>query len=193
MRDRLGSAGRVGEFAAWLLLVVAALGGVVSEAHAGAAPPQFDIQKLVNGVDADVASGVIVPVGSTVTFTYELRLQSAANLMVSVDPINDDNGTPGFTGDDFSPAFISGDISPNGLLDVGEVWLYSHNATASLGLVTNLATVTVRDALGGSATDSDPANYTGVATVPSPMPLLLLLSGLIPVAVVRAHRSRRTA
>ena len=197
MRNRLGGARRAGEFTGRLLLVgalVATLAGAVSQAHAGAAPPLIDIQKLVNGVDADTAPGVTVPVGSTVTFTYELRLQSAVDNRVSVDTILDDNGTPGLTGDDFSPAFVSGDtILNNGLLDVGEIWRYSATGTSSLGLVTNLATVTVRDDRGSSATDSDPANYTGVATVPSPMPLLLLLSGVIPVAVARALRARRRA
>lgn len=193
MRIRLDGAGRAGAFAARLLLVGAVVAAVVTQAHAGVAPPNFDLQKLVNGVDADVAPGVIVPVGSTVTFTYQVTLQSAFQSAVTVDPILDDNGTPGLTADDFSPAFISGDIFNIGSLDVGELWLYSHTGTALLGLVTNVAAVTVRDSAGGSTTDNDPANYTGVATVPSPMPLLLLLSGLIPVAVARARRARRTA
>lgn len=193
MRIRRDGLGRVGEFAARLLLAVAAVAGVVSQAHAGGTPPVFDLQKLVNGVDADVAPGVIVPIGSTVTFTYQITLQSAATGFVTVDPIIDDNGTPGFAGDDFSPAFVIGDVGHFGFLDVGELWIYSHTAPASLGLVTNVASVTVRDVSGGSATDSDPANYTGVATVPGPMPLLLLLSGLMPFAAARARRARRPA
>ncbi len=196
MADALGAARRVGELTARLAIVGAItvmLVGLASQAHAGAVPPNFNIEKFVNGVDADTAPGVVVPVGSTVTFTYLVTLQSAGGNQVTVDPINDDNGTSGFTGDDFSPAFVAGDVIPNNRLDVGEIWLYVQTGTASLGLVTNVASVTVRDAFGGSATDSDPANYTGVAVVTSPMALLLLVSGMIPVAAARVRRARPTA
>ena len=195
MRDTLGGGRRLGGLAARLVLVgtvAATLAGVASQAHAGAAPPQFNVEKLVNGVDADTAPGVIVPVGSPVTFTYQLTLQSAFNNQVTVVSIIDDNGTPGLTGDDFSPTFVSGDTIINGLLDVSETWVYTHAGIASLGLVTNIVSVTVNDTR-EPATDTDPANYTGVAAVPSPTPLLVLVSGIIPMVVARARRGRLTA
>ena len=57
---------------------------------------------------------------------------------LTVVSVTDDNGTPANTADDFHPEYVSGDTNGNGLLDPGEVWLYTsagvetYQATAAL-------------------------------------------------------------
>jgi len=158
-------------------------------AQAGGIIVDVDIEKFVNGVDADTAPGIFVPVGSIVTFTYTLENFGLETLPFPVS-INDDNGTPSLFGDDFAPTFVGGDTTPNGFLDPDETWTYTASRTALVGLHTNIAVVF---ALGDGAGpfDSDPANYFGQAPagqVPSPAPLVLIGSGLAALAYLRRLR-----
>src|SRR5262249_49896840 len=83
--------------------------------------------------------------GATVVWTYLVPTTGTAAFAVT--SLVDDNGTPDDRRDDFSPVYVSGD-NGNGLVDVGETWLYtsagvvSHQAKA--GLHGNVATVDVK-------------------------------------------------
>ncbi|HTH07847.1 MAG TPA: hypothetical protein VL916_18340, partial [Ilumatobacteraceae bacterium] len=125
------------------------------------------VEKAVNAVDplhptsaedADLATGPTLIVGSQVVFTY---LVSAVGGPVSSVTLRDDNGTPGTPNDDFTPVFVSGDTNGNGILDLGEVWLYRAIRTAVLGQYANIATA--RGTAGGVSLDAtDVANYLGI-------------------------------
>ena len=86
----------------------------------------------------------------------------------------DDNGTPSNTGDDFSPTYEGGDVDGDGLLDVGETWLYSATGVAVTGQYCNVATVSAT----GVASASDPACYTGgVVPLPPVVKVVKLVNG----------------
>jgi hypothetical protein len=128
--------------------------------HFGAAPA-IDIEKLVNSQDADAATGPVLAVGSTATFTYQVT--NTGNVALSSVVVVDDNGTPGVLGDDFNPTFTGGDVNNNSLLDLNETWTYSANHTVTAGQYTNIGKVTGQSSIGQSATDTDPANHFGAA------------------------------
>jgi hypothetical protein len=77
--------------------------------------------------------------------------------------IVDDHGTPGAAGDDFSPAYVSGDVDGDGLLDLGETWLFrSPTFTAQSGGYANTAVVTATEPrTGQSVSATDTARYFG--------------------------------
>jgi hypothetical protein len=114
--------------------------------------------------DANTAPGVLLPVGSGVTWTY--LFTNTGNIALNVISLLDDAGTPSNTNDDIRPRYLSGDTNNNGLLDPGETWLYNATGTATTGQYTSTAhfsatVVGTNPAL--TATASDPANYFGVA------------------------------
>ena len=101
------------------------------------ANPGIDIEKFVNGEDADTAAEAVeIAAGDDAIFTYEVtntgNVSFAANEVVVVD----DNGTAGDTSDDFNPdrvlqnGFNVGDANQNNALDSGETWKYSKTLTA---------------------------------------------------------------
>lgn len=161
-----------------------------------AAAVVIDVEKFVNGADADAAPGLLVTIGDLVTFTYQVSSDELlpSGVPVSVTALIDDNGTPGTIVDDFSPTFLFGDTNSNGFVDPGEVWFYTsagvifHQAQA--GLHGNVALV-----IGPLAvSDSDAAFYTGVSSipvVPEPGTVVLLASGLAGLGLWRARHHRR--
>ena len=168
---------------------VASAGGTTTSCVGPGNPCGLTIEKLVNGNIADTAPGVLVPVGSILTFTYVVTATAPAQNPA----VHDDNGTPGFTADDFSPVLVSGDTTPNGILDPGETWTFSSPGhTALLGLHTNIGEVGLlffcspTSCNGGIV--SDPASYTGV--VPAPASLVLVAIALSGLALLTQVRSR---
>ncbi|MCA9246453.1 MAG: VCBS repeat-containing protein [Planctomycetales bacterium] len=120
----------------------------------------IDIEKATNLQDADMPTGPLLAAGSTATFTYVVT--NTGNSPLSGVSVIDDNGTPGDSMDDFSPMFVSGDTNNDGLLDVGETWIYAATRTVTAGQYTNNAKVTATDALQAMVMDSDPSNHFGV-------------------------------
>ena len=108
-------------------------------------------------------SGPILAVGATATFTYTVRSTGGTSLQNVV--VTDDNGTPGNTGDDFSPTFASGDTNSNNILETTETWTYTATRTVTAGQYTNIGSVTAQDSLATQVTDSDPSNHFGVNTL----------------------------
>jgi uncharacterized repeat protein (TIGR01451 family) len=119
----------------------------------------INIEKLTNGQDADVATGPVVPVGSTATFTYVVT--NTGNAPLSAVVVSDDNGTVGVPGDDFSPTFVSGDTNANGLLDTTETWTYTGSRIVTAGQYTNIGSVSATNSAGAPVSDSDPSNHFG--------------------------------
>ena len=133
--------------------------------------PSIRIEKAINAAnitdDADLAPGLSLLVGTPITFTYQVFNDGATPILIT--SIRDDHGIE----IDFEPAEVLatdglniGDLDNNGLLDPGEVWLYTSAGTpadgykAAQGPYTNLVTVTGL-ADGVNVTDDDPANYFG--------------------------------
>ncbi len=155
---------------------------------AGLVGTGIDIIKFVNGQDANAPTGPVLVVGSTATFTYEVR--NTGNVSLATVTVKDDNGTPGNTADDFTPTFTGGDTNANTWLDLGEVWTYSAIETVVAGQYTNIATTTGTPVYPPGTnnpnfppgtpvpgltppTDTDPANYFGqqrdFGDLPSPL------------------------
>ena len=135
-------------------------------------PAVVQVVKLVNGSDANDAPGVAVTAGSTVTWTY--RVSNTGQSPATGVGLVDDNGTPNNPADDFVPTYLSGDLNGNGLLDVGETWLYTASGVAISGLYCNTATVSAT----GVASDTDPACYTGsVVPLPPVVKVVKLVNG----------------
>jgi hypothetical protein len=185
--------------------VVLGSGGSNLTLDAGLVGTGIDIIKFVNGQDANNATGPILVVGSTATFTYEVR--NTGNVSLASVTVSDDNGTPGNLGDDFAPAFTGGDANANNLLDVGEVWAYSATRTVVGGQYTNIASTTGTPVYPPGVTppggtpgtpvpgltppkDTDPANYFGqqrdYGDLPSP-----LYNGVLPAYHVFANQNLR--
>jgi hypothetical protein len=142
----------------------AAVGGAATatnpDNHFGAAPA-IAVVKLTNGADNNTAPGLVVPIGSLVTFTYAVT--NPGNVPLSGVVVADDNGTPGDPSDDFAAAFTGGDANTNGLLDPAETWTFTASRVATAGQYTNLATAagTPPPGAGAPVAASDPDNHFG--------------------------------
>ncbi|EAZ88187.1 SdrD B-like domain-containing protein [Crocosphaera chwakensis] len=98
--------------------------------------PGIDIEKFVNGIDANNPDDypILVP-GSPVTFTYDVTNTGNVAFAASNVVVTDDNGTANDTSDDFNPnqvlqnGFNVGDTNQNSILDAGETWKYSKTLT----------------------------------------------------------------
>jgi hypothetical protein len=120
------------------------------------------------GEDADTAGEAInADIGRTVVWTYVLTNIDQEPL--SGVSVVDDNGTPGNPADDFSPAavmngdFNVGDTNTDGLLDIGEEWLFTASALVQIeGLYGNTATASVT--IEGPVT-GDPEGFVNYAVL----------------------------
>jgi hypothetical protein len=124
--------------------------------------------KSTNGQDANTATGPLLAVGATATFTYVVT--NTGNVALSTVVVRDDNGTAANTADDFTLTIVSGDANSNGRLDTNETWNYQATRVVTAGQYTNIGSVTGTpvDATGatiaglGNATSTDPSNHFGV-------------------------------
>ncbi len=124
--------------------------------------PEIHITKLLWTPGATVGQsaeagtlGIVVPVGTPIYWTYEVTNVSqnptqTVNAALAITSLLDDNGTPSNPADDFRPVYLRGDTNGNGLLDIGEVWVFTSQAvagatsTAPDGTLANTATVQAR-------------------------------------------------
>ena len=112
------------------------------------ANPDVSIVKLTDGTDNQCP---VLAVGEDVIWTY--YVSNTGNIaLAGVDiTVTDDNGTPGNTGDDFSPDAVLGadnvhnigDTNNDGILDLTETWQYTATGTVIAGEYENTATVSV--------------------------------------------------
>jgi len=93
---------------------------------------------------------LLVPVGTEVTYTYEVT-SGTATVPMDVLDVTDNKCAP--------VQYQSGDTSDDGMVDPGETWIYTcKSAFAGVSTVTNTVVVTALEPiLGGIAEDSDQA------------------------------------
>jgi autotransporter-associated beta strand protein len=109
------------------------------------------IKKYTVGQDANSEPGPLLPVGSTVFWSYEVT--STGNSPLSNVVVSDNRGV---TID--GPA---GDANLNGRLDPGEIWTYIAYGTVIAGQYSNIGTATAIDVLNQEVIASDPSHYFG--------------------------------
>jgi uncharacterized surface anchored protein len=100
----------------------------------------IDLEKYVNGNDADSPTGPVVPVGSTVTFTFNVT--NTGNIALTTVVVNDN---------------VLGYIGTIPSLAAGASQTLTTTTSALAGQHTNVGNVTSAE----GATDSDPGNYFG--------------------------------
>ena len=100
----------------------------------------IDLEKYVNGDDADSPTGPVVPVGSTVTFTFNVT--NTGNIALTNVVVTDN---------------VLGSIGTIPSLAVGASQTLTKTASALAGQHTDVGNVTTNE----GATDSDPGNYFG--------------------------------
>ena len=144
--------------------------------------PKITLTKAVNALDpmhptlaedANSQPAKELLIGTTATWTY--LVTNTGNAPVAYTSLRDDNGTPGNTADDFTPSAVTalfggvsynvGDLNHNGLVDVGESWLYRATTNVRAGPYQNsaVAVVTQPTTL-ETATAGDVAGYFGNAS-----------------------------
>jgi len=117
----------------------------------GAAGPAIGIVKKTNGVDANSQPGPSVGLGEPVTWTYEVK--NEGDVPLEDVAVTDDKG--------ITPVYSSGDDG-DGVLEVGETWVYSASGVAASGQYSNTGTAEGWFE-GIKVSDSDLSHYFGVA------------------------------
>ena len=146
--------------------------------------PDIDIEKYINGQDADAAPGVLLAVGDEMTWTFVV--ENTGNVpLENVAVVDDKLGTiPG-------SSIISKSINNDDILDPGEIWTYEleDSLKECVPAHTNTAVVT-GEFEGGEVTDEDVANYYCQPVVPllSPVGMIMFVSTL---GIVGAFYLRR--
>jgi uncharacterized repeat protein (TIGR01451 family) len=107
--------------------------------------PAIDLEKATNGFDADAAPGPYLPVGSAVTWTYEVT--NVGSEPLSEIEVTDDQGVTV--------------ICPATTLAVGESMTCTANGTVQPGPYANIGTVTAITPDESPAGDSDPSHHFG--------------------------------
>ena len=118
------------------------------------------IVKLTNGTNNDTAPGPFVPVGSPVTWTYDVtdhRQRAARRAWPSPTTSPGSTRRPSLSG-----GFNVGDTNQDGLLEAGETWVFTASGTAIAGQYTNIGTAT--------GTPSEPNGTPSQAPRPRPPP-----------------------
>ncbi|HPM63769.1 MAG TPA: hypothetical protein PLM88_04460, partial [Bacillota bacterium] len=108
--------------------------------------PSIDLEKLVNGEDADVPTGPTVAAGSTVTFTFIVT--NTGNVTLTNVSVDDS---------------VLGHIGTIVTLNVGASQTLTITATAIAGQYENMGTATGTPPVGEDVTDEDPGHYYGTA------------------------------
>jgi uncharacterized repeat protein (TIGR01451 family) len=122
----------------------------------------IDITKTASAPGGVMKDGVLlVPIGTDVTYTYEVDSGDATVPMQVLD-ITDDTCSP--------VEYQSGDTNESGTVDPGETWIYTcSNTFRAVTTVTNTVVVTALEPIvGGISTDTDKAtvsSYQGGITI----------------------------
>jgi uncharacterized repeat protein (TIGR01451 family) len=160
--------------------------GDTDPSHYFGEDPAIDLEKATNGEDADTPTGPIVPVGSTVEFTYQVTNTGdvdLTNVTVTDDQLPDAEIDCG----DGSNVIAS--------LAAGESASCFASITATAGPYTNIGQACGVDPQENEVCDTDPSNhFAGFAGSPAPIPGisgrgLAVLTALL--AILGALRMRR--
>ena len=114
--------------------------------------PVIDIEKHTNGVDADAPSGPFIPIGGDVTWDYIVT--NPGRVPLSNVVVTDSRLAA-------NPVYISGDTNSDGILQVGEAWLFRATGTAQAGQYANVGMVVGISPKQETVTASDPSHYYG--------------------------------
>ncbi len=109
------------------------------------------IKKYTLGQDADTAPGPYLAVSSTVFWSYEVT--SLGNTPLSHVLVTDDRGV--------TPVGPTGDANLDGMLDSGEVWIYTASGPVVAGQYRNVGEATATDSFGQTVTSQDASHYFG--------------------------------
>ncbi|MDK3018043.1 DUF7507 domain-containing protein [Pseudodonghicola flavimaris] len=116
--------------------------------------------------DANDAPGPLFVEGTPLIWTYLVTNDGLGEVALDkATGVIDDAGTPDDTSDDFAAIYVEGDTDNDGMLDVGETWLFTSegavDATVTQGAYGNAAAVFA--GADRSITDTDLAHHHGVA------------------------------
>jgi hypothetical protein len=114
--------------------------------------PRINIEKYTNNIDADIPTGPSIPVGNTVTWDYIVT--NPGRVALSNVVVTDNKLA-------VKPVYVSGDVNGDGLLQVGETWLFRATGIAVVGQYANVGTVVGTSPKQETVTDSDPSHYFG--------------------------------
>jgi uncharacterized repeat protein (TIGR01451 family) len=146
--------------------------------------PDIDIEKYINGEDADQPPGVLLSVGDEIIWTFVV--ENTGNIPLENIVVDDDK--LGIIPDS---AIISKSINNDDILDPGEVWTYELNDSVKecVPQYKNTATVT-GEAEGEEVTDKDVAHYYCQPVVPllSPVGMLIFVASLGLVGIFYLRR-----
>jgi uncharacterized repeat protein (TIGR01451 family) len=126
----------------------------------------IDIEKHTNGEDADTPPGPSINFGQPVIWQYIVT--NEGNVPLENIVITDSDPT-------VTILYHTGDVNEDGILDVGETWLYEAQGVAIAGLYSNTGTASGQYE-GVPAEDEDPSNYTG--TKPTMITLVSLTASV---------------
>jgi uncharacterized repeat protein (TIGR01451 family) len=145
--------------------------------------PYIDIEKYINGEDADQPSGVLLSVGDEIIWTFVV--ENTGNIPLENIVVDDDK--LGIISDS---AIISKSINNDDILDPGEVWTYELNDSVKECTPQHKNTATVTgEAEDEEVTDEDVAHYYCQPVVPllSPIGMLIFVAsmGLVGIFYLR--------
>lgn len=124
--------------------------------HYRGVEPGIFVQKLTNGEDADTPPGVQVGQEDEVVWTYEVTTgghPTADVIVIDSDPT-------------VQPVYVSGDTNNNGVLELGETWIFEARGSATQAQYTNTGTADGYDLIEEfDVTATDPSNYQSVISV----------------------------
>jgi len=136
--------------------------------------PGIDIEKYINGKDADNPSGVLLAVGDEIIWTFVV--ENTGNLPLENIVVDDDK-----LGVIPVSSIISKSINNDDILDPGEVWTYELNDSVEECIPQHKNIATASGEFQSSVvTDDDAAHYYCQPVVPvlSPFGILILIAAL---------------
>ncbi len=127
-------------------------------AHYLGVSPEITVVKATNGEPADSPPGPFIPIGDTVTWTYEVTTTGTDPLQDVVVYDSDAEVTPSPVE---SGGFNVGDTNQNNQLEPGETWQYMATGTAQSDQYTNLSLASGTGVVSGPVHSLDPSHYFG--------------------------------
>ncbi|MBP1909050.1 DUF11 domain-containing protein [Methanolobus bombayensis] len=146
--------------------------------------PDIDIEKYINGNDADQAPGVLLAVGDGITWTFVV--ENTGNVPLENIVVDDDK-----LGVIPASSIISKSINNDDILDPGEVWTYELENTVTECLPQHKNTAIVTGEFEGSeVTDEDVAHYYCQPVVPllSPVGMIIFVAALGLIGTIYLRR-----
>jgi uncharacterized repeat protein (TIGR01451 family) len=146
-----GQGGQLGAFDIGAFMGSQDDGAIGEDSLAGStSPAAINIVKKTNGTDNNSPTGPYIPIGAPVTWTYEVT--NPGTVPLNNITVTDSMGV--------TTAYVSGDTSNIGVLDLTETWLYQASGTAVAGQYSNIGTATGYSG-GFPVSDTDPDHYFG--------------------------------